>query len=164
MHSSDCEPEFYTKLARNNVISNGKSYGRVSRAQDDGIRAQKSIRSNFIPSRHPSSFALLSRICMNERKRLRAISTDSLDEREQYVARAFDSARDVIYPHLIWELAHSWWRREGRRGQAIRLFRFQRYQTTRERILINGSSFTRAPGVSEDANAPPGFISIPLAP
>lgn len=55
-------------------------------------------------------------------------------------------------------------RERGKEGASgPRLFRFQRYRTTRERILINGSSFTRAPSVSEEGHKrASGFISVPL--
>lgn len=53
---------------------------------------------------------------MNERERLPAASSRDtrgfLPWRANGTYRAFDSARDVIYPHLIWEFVHSRWKEE----------------------------------------------------
>lgn len=158
------------EVARSSVISDRERKGRVVtygwRGQSEFRNLSEPILFRLKRARPSVARAAFAEICMDERERLPDASTrDTHGFLPWRTNRAFDSARDVIYPHLIWEFVHS--RREGekererKREQAVRLFRFQRYRTTRERILINDSSFTRTPDLSEENLRLPASLLLP---
>lgn len=122
---------------------------------------------------HPSRWFAFAEICMNKRERLPDAS--SRDTRRflpwlangTYHAFRLCAWRDISAFNMgirAPAMGREERERGGKRGgQAVCLFRFQRYGTTRERILINGSSFTRTPDLSEEDLRLPASPLFPAA-